>query len=340
MPHGYLLAAYLLTIAVYYTFLSAYLAGTTLIAVALGIQYMVLCWWYDSVDLDQAYAFFFLFSLIVFLHYAQLSQARLHRLTWLGSARAKQQQFRAEEIEVFRTQLLNLVGHDLRQPLGALRYYSAAYRIGASNLGADAGARSLLMADQISLALNQITEMLDKALELAQLDNDSVIARCRKQSVAPLVRQLLENFSTAAAVAGVEICIHGSGRVVLHDPALMLPVLRNLVSNVLQYHDHKAARPRVVVAFRGKNSDRIEIIDNGGGIPRHFLENPMQVRRQNETDTRSGLGLTIARHFAVKQGWQMDVVTYPGRGTCLRLHLPSEHVLRDQVSLSETMTRS
>jgi signal transduction histidine kinase len=188
------------------------------------------------------------------------------------------------------------------------------------------------MADQINLALDQVTEMLDKALELARLDNSSVIARCHKQPVASLAKKLQEHFAGAAAIAGVEIRIHGSGRAVVHDPALMLPVLRNLVSNALQYHNHNTSRPRVVVAFRGKLGDRIDIVDNGGGISAQLLETVMQVTRRQDSDTRRGLGLIIARHFAQKQGWQMEVTSFPGRGTCMRLHLPSGSVSpsRDQ----------
>jgi signal transduction histidine kinase len=327
MAPGYLLTYYMVTIATYYVFLSAWLTSTMLISVTLGIQYMMLRWWFDPTDTDQVYAPILLFGMIAVSHYTRVSQASLHRLTWLGSERARHLQRRAEEIEVFRSHLLKLVGHDLRQPLGALRYYSAALRIGAANLGGDEDNSSRRVADQVNRALDQITEMLDRALELAQLDNDSVVARCRKQSIAPLARQLREHFSSAAAIAGVEIRIHGGSRVLSHDPALMMPVLRNLVANALQHHDHNTSWPRVVVAFRGENGDRIDVIDNGGGLSTQILQNLMQVNRGQEADTRRGVGLTIARHFAQKQGWQIEVASYPGRGTCWHLHLPSEPVL-------------
>jgi signal transduction histidine kinase len=327
-----LLAVYMVTVAVYYAFLSARLEGTVLMSVALGLQFMVLRWWFDAPDLDQIYAPILLFGLIALSHYARVGQAHLHRVTWLRGESERHQQLRAEEIQVFRDHLLKLVGHDLRQPLGALRYYSAAVRIGAANLGVDEAHRSLLMAEQINLALDQVTEMLDKALELALLDNNSVVVRCRKQPIAPLAKRLRENFAGAAAIAGVEIRIHGSGRAVVHDPALMLPVLRNLVSNALQYHDHNTSRPRVVVAFRGKLGDRIDIVDNGGGFSAKLLDNGVQASPRQEVNTHSGLGLTIARHFAQKQGWQMEVTSSPGRGTYMRLHLPSGSVSpsRDQ----------
>ena len=318
-----LIAVYMVTVAVYYAFLSARLTGTVLMSVALGIQFMVLRWWFDAPDIDQIYAPILLFGLIALSHYARIGQAHLHRVTWLRGESARHQQLRDEEIQVFRDHLFKLVGHDLRQPLGALRYYSAALRIGAANLDADESHRSLLMADQINLALDQVTEMLDKALELALLDNNSVIVRCRKQPVASLAKKLREHFAGAAAIAGVEIRIHGSGRAVVHDPALMLPVLRNLVSNALQYHNHNTSRPRVVVAFRGKQGDRIDIVDNGGGISAQRLETVMQVTHRQDPDTRRGLGLIISRHFAQKQGWQMEVTSFPGHGTCMRLKLPS-----------------
>lgn len=130
---GFLLAVYIFTITACYTFLTAWLPGTLIVTLCLGGQYLLLRWWLDAPGLDQTYAPFLLFSLIAFSHYTAASQASQHRLIWLAAQEARDRQRRAEDLQIFRIRLLELVGHDLHQPLGALRYYVAAMRIGAAN---------------------------------------------------------------------------------------------------------------------------------------------------------------------------------------------------------------
>ncbi len=315
---GFLLAVYIFTITACYTFLTAWLPGTLLVTLCLGGQYLLLRWWLDAPGLDQAYAPFLLFSLIAFSHYTAASQARQHRLIWVAAQEARQRQQHAEEAQVFRTRLLELVGHDLHQPIGALRYHVAALRIGANNLEGGDAERSLLLAEQVSRTLDQITDMLDKTLDLAHLDNDDVAARCRVQPVAPLAAGLRNQFATAAALAGVELRLHGTRRQAAHDPALLTAVLRNLIRNALEYHRHQTAWPRVVLAFRGRAGDCIDLVDNGGGLPDEVM-----ARLSGESPApqpgQGGLGLFIARQLALKQGWRMTIDNHPGRGVRFRL---------------------
>lgn len=315
---GFLLAVYIFTITAYYTFLTAWLPGTLFVTLCLSGQYLLLRGWLSAPGLDQVYAPFLLFSLIAFAHYTAASQARQHRLIWLAAQEARDRQRRAEDIQIFRARLLELVGHDLHQPLGALRYHVAAMRISAAHFSGRDAERALLLADQVSRTADEITEMLDKVLEMAQLDNDAVTSRCRVQPVAPLTGELRDQFASAATLAGVELRIHGTRRQVMHDPALLLAVLRNLIRNALAYHQHQTLRPRVVLAFRGRSDDCIDIIDNGGGLPEDIMMR-LNGKVHSPSQGRHGLGLVIARQLALKQGWQMTIDNWPGRGVRFRL---------------------
>lgn len=317
-PPGFLLAVYVFTISACYTFLTAWLPGTLLVTLCLGGQYLLLPWWLDPSGIVRTYMPFLLFGLIAFSHYTAASQARQHRLIWLAAQEARERQRRAEELQVFRTRLLELVGHDLHQPLGALRYYVAAMRIGAASFSGGDAERSLLLADQVSRTADEITDMLDKVLELAQLDNDDVASRCRVRSIAPLAKALRDHFATGASLAGVELRIHGHRRQVMHDRTLLLAVLRNLIRNAITYHRHQTARPRVVLAFRGRNGDCIDIIDNGGGLPDDVMAR-LKDKAQLPQEGQHGLGLVIARQLALKQGWRMNIDNMPGRGARFRM---------------------
>lgn len=332
LPQGFQLAVYVFTITAYYTFLSPRLCGVLLAAVCLAWQYILFELLLSRANVGIVYAPFLLFALIAFSHYTAVTLARQHRKVWLGQEQARQLQMHAEEIQQFRTRLLELVGHDLHQPLGALRYCLTALRFEAADLEKDTGDRMYKIAGQIDRINQQVGSMLDKALELAQLDNDAVQARCRLQPVAPLVHELQERFSAQAENSGIALRIHGSNHSLRHDPALMSAVLRNLVGNALAYHARHSIRPRVVIAFRPCISGCIDIYDNGGGFPEAELQHPLHREQAapDNTGHRHGLGLTIARQFAHKQGWSLQIIDHPGHGVHVRMACPPASIVSNQ----------
>jgi K+-sensing histidine kinase KdpD len=242
----------------------------------------------------------------------------------MGAEHAKRLQQLAEEAQGFRTRLLELVGHDLHQPLGALRYYLTALRYETLTLEKPAAERLGKISARIDLVNKQVTDMLNKALELAQLDNAEVVARCRSQPISPLVQELRDRFAGEARMQGIALRFYGTDGMLVHDPALMSAVLRNLVGNALRYHNRVARQPRVIVAFR-QGGHRIDILDNGGGIAAEFeaqLNAPQfdrQLARPLGHGRGLGLGLAIARQFADKQGWQMQIHNQPVAGVWFQL---------------------
>jgi signal transduction histidine kinase len=317
LTQGFQLAVYVFTITAYYTFLSPRFAGILLVALCLAGQYILFTLNAAPFDTSMVYAPFLLFSLIAFSHYTAVTLAREHRKVWLGQEQARRRQLHAEETQQFRTRLLELVGHDLHQPLGALRYCLTALRYEAADLAPHPGERIGKIAGQIDQINQQVGIMLDKTLELAQIDNDAVQARCRWQSVAPLAGELRERFAASVEGAGIVLHIHGGGRSLRHDPALMSAVLRNLVGNALAHHARRSPRPRVLVAFRSCAGGCIDICDNGGGFPVAVLQ--PERSPQNRRRDHHGLGLTIARQLARKQGWALEIINAPGRGAHIRL---------------------
>lgn len=326
LPQGFQLAVYVFTITAYYTFLSPRLCGVLLVTIFLAWQYILFSLLLSKPDVGMVYAPFLLFSLIAFSHYTAVTLARQHRKVWLGQEQARQLQLRAEENQQFRTRLLELVGHDLHQPLGALRYCLTALRLETAVLEENMAKRIGKIASQIDQINQQVGSLLDKALELAQLDNNAVQARVRLQKVGGWINELQERFSVQAEKAGIALHIHGSRCSLRHDPALMSAVLRNLVGNALAYHTCHTPRPRVVVVLRQHLGGRIDVYDNGGGL----TDGSLQHDRTTDNSThphRHGLGLMIARQLSDKQGWDLEIINDPGRGVHIRLssRLPYLH---------------
>lgn len=313
---GFLLAIYIFTITAYYTFLSPWRLTLLVNALLFGLQFVLLQRWFDTSDTLFLYTPFLIFGLISFSHYTAVSQARQYRQVWLAAEEAKLRQHRAEEAQGFRARLLELIGHDLRQPLSALGYYQTALRYQAEALEPRVASQLVHLSGQIDQINLQLSEMLTKALELAQLDYDAMLARCLPQSIAPLAKDLRHQFAPLATREGIRLRLYGEDQHLMHDRALMAVVLRNLLSNALRYHARAGPRPRIILAFR-RDGQRIEVIDNGGGMPTHFAAalDATQMRRQTDPgSSRRGLGLSIVRQFAARQGWQLELHNCPPSG--------------------------
>jgi len=317
---GFLLGLYIFVITAYYTFLVLWRRTLLLNALLLGLQFLLLTRWSRPGDPLLVYSPFIIFGLVSFSHYTAVTQARQYRQVWLAAVEAKQRQHQAEEVQVFRARLLELIGHDLHQPLSALGYYLTALRYQAETLEPQAATQLVRVSHQIDQIHWQVTEMLAKALELAQLDQNAMQARCLTQSIAPLARDLRHCFAPLAARNGIGLRFYGEGRHLMHDGALMGVVLRNLLSNALRYHARAVTRPRVILAFR-RGGRRIEVIDNGGGMPPDLAAqlDPNQLPPRADPRERRGLGLCIARQFAARQGWRLELYHHPGKGLLARL---------------------
>lgn len=319
LSQGFLLALYIFNITACYTFLTPPLIGIFVISLALAAQYFLMSIWVGG-DPDLIYTPFVLFGLIAFSHLTAATQARQQRQIWLGTEYARQQQQRAEEGQQFRTRLLEVIGHDLHQPLGALRFYLTTIRFESATLPSAPAQRLRATTAQIQLVVRQVSDMLNKALELAQLDNDSVTTRCRRRSAVALIDVLQDLYAGEAGRYGVSLHFYGSGVSTCYDPTLMAAVLRNLIGNAIRYHLRLAPNPRVVVVFR-QGGRRIDVIDNGGGLPEQMLHGNQIVsqRLAHGGGDRHGLGLLIAQQFAQKQGWQLRVINAEQRGAWFQL---------------------
>jgi signal transduction histidine kinase len=106
------------------------------------------------------------------------------------------------------------------------------------------------------------------------------------------------------------------------DRLQLLRALHNVVTNALQALPARAGRIAVRCAKEGREV-RMEIEDNGCGIPRHLLS---QVFEQHFTTKPAhlgtGLGLTIARRIIEGHRGRIDIESEPGRGTKVIIHLP------------------
>jgi CheY-like chemotaxis protein/anti-sigma regulatory factor (Ser/Thr protein kinase) len=139
-----------------------------------------------------------------------------------------------------------------------------------------------------------------------------------------LLERLNDEHQPIAAVTGNRLRVRAARATVLTDASMLQRILANLVSNALRY----TVDGRVLVGARRRGrSLRIEVYDNGPGIPAdalgdiflefHQLGNPERDRRKG-----LGLGLAIVKRLADLLGHGIEVRSTIGRGSRFSVTLP------------------
>lgn len=108
------------------------------------------------------------------------------------------------------------------------------------------------------------------------------------------------------------------------DPSMMYDVLLNLLCNAI---DAIPANVPGKVAMRSRhlpaeNRFRIEVEDNGTGIPKDVQEKLFTLFFSTKGERGTGIGLAASRKAVEKQGGRLTFQTTEGRGACFIADLP------------------
>lgn len=231
---------------------------------------------------------------------------------------AERAQNQAEQANRAKTRFMATASHDLRQPVQALEFFSAALGIELQKHP------SLALADNIRATGRELGDLLDALLDFSQADISVVRPVKRDYPVADLIHRLREEFSLQAADRGLRYRVVSSSAWIHSDPVLLERMLRNLIGNAMKY----TRTGKILLGCRRVAAGlRIEVHDTGVGIPldqqKHIfdefvqLENPERDRRKG-----LGLGLAIVDNLARALGHALTLRSTPQRGSVFGVTVP------------------
>ena len=190
--------------------------------------------------------------------------------------------------------------HELRTPLAALRAQAQVAR------GASEDAERSRALDNVILAADRASHLVDQLLTLARLEPEGFHAERERCDVVALCRQALGEAANRAHEKSIEVELIADTPIGIHGDARLLGiVMRNLLDNALRYSPRgSVVRVRVDDAGPGP---RIEVTDEGPGVAEEDL--PTLGRRFHRllgTDsTGTGLGLSIVKRIAELHGAEL-----------------------------------
>lgn len=230
---------------------------------------------------------------------------------------------RADEANRIKSRFLAAASHDLRQPLQSI----------SMNLGVLGGDiretdRSRVIA-QTRMALDTTNKLLNSLLNITKLEAGKVQPEIEAFLLDRVLDRVYNTESQQAREKHHRFTRHCSSVAVNSDPALLEQLLTNLVANAIRYTPPYG---RIVLGCRRLgNRVRIDVMDNGPGIPADALDLIFDEYRQLPSTRREGsglgLGLSIVKLLAELLQLKLEVRSIPGKGSCFGVVVPlADHV--------------
>lgn len=201
-----------------------------------------------------------------------------------------------------RNRFLAAVSHDLRTPLTRLKL--------RAEIIADTELRSDVQSD-----INEMTAIIDTTLDYLR-GEERPEASCLLD-ISALVHSIAEDANESGSV----ISVSGSALPTRLQPIAIRRCLNNLIENALRYGERAA-----ITISETEDNVVIAIHDAGKGIPEDKLEAVFAPFYRLE-DSRNrhtggvGLGLSIARDMAARQGGSISLKNSPEGGLIATLTL-------------------
>ena len=240
---------------------------------------------------------------------------------------------RLQQANDFHGVLLAMAGHDLRQPLQSI---VGAYDWLARRLG---GSSELEHLRRGRLALAQLTDQLDLLIEALRMHEHSLEIQPTPVVLGPLLVRLCRESKDIAEREDLTLHAYPTRAVAMSDAVLLQGILRNLIRNAVKY---TGPGGRVVVGCRRRGTLlKIEVHDNGIGIPPDKLSEIFEAFRRLDS-TRAdglGLGLFVVRRAVQLLGHEIEVRSEIGRGSCFSVWADAADS-RDRTHFTDRGTRS
>ena len=205
-----------------------------------------------------------------------------------------------------RTTMLRSVSHDLRTPLTRLKL-----RVERSV--------SPQIADVLIKDIDAINEMIDETLDY--LRNDSKTKPMKKSDLPSLLKTICSKYSDD----GFSVTYSGPARLSFEcRPKMLSRAISNLIDNAVKFADQVEV---MLMALSG-GGVRLEVSDNGPGIPPHLLDKVVEPfvkadpARSSIQNVGFGLGLSIAQEIVKGHGGQLSLLLREPTGLTVIIELP------------------
>jgi phosphoserine phosphatase RsbU/P len=240
---------------------------------------------------------------------------------WVGASTDIEDQKRVAETlrhaARVREQLVGIVGHDLRNPLGAISMASSLLMRGGT-----LSEKDHRVVGRVASAAERMAQIIDQLLDFtrARLGGGLTIEP-GDADLEQVCRRVVEEIETAHPTRAVRLTTTGDLRGRWDGPRLA-QLASNLLGNAIQHGDPNQP---ITITASGEAHRVLLRVHNAGQIPSRLLPTLFEPFHQGDRPSGGlGLGLFIACEIARGHGGTIEVQSNGKEGTTFILSLPRE----------------
>ncbi len=224
----------------------------------------------------------------------------------------------AKKADNSKSQFLAAASHDLRQPLCALRLYTATLQMMKND------AKQQDLAKNIDASVTALEQMFDSLLDVSKLDAGTLSVKKENFYLNTILDRIMVEFGVVAEDKGLDLDVNAEECIVRSDQQLLENLLRNLISNAIRYTE----KGRVTIRTEYiAGSVKIDICDTGCGIATkdqaHIFDEFIQLNNPERDRTKGiGLGLSIVKRLSELLDINLNLTSEVGKGSVFSLEVP------------------
>lgn len=227
----------------------------------------------------------------------------------MGTAFEKMQE--ALEGKKYVEQYVQTLTHEIKSPLSAIR---GAAELLEEKMQPEQRARFL---SNIHNEANRIRQIVDRLLELSELENLKILRKIENISFASLVKTVLESKQPMLSKKNLKAVVQIPDDIrVKCDSFLLHQAMGNLIQNAMDFSpDHSQIE---LTAHSDGKRVTFTVDDNGPGIPDYakdkIFDRFFSLKRPDSGKKSTGLGLNFVQEVAILHNGEVKLENLPKKG--------------------------
>jgi signal transduction histidine kinase len=202
------------------------------------------------------------------------------------------------------------VAHEIKNPLTPMKLSVQHLQKSLHENDKTWKERFMRVSDTLIEQIDSLNRIADEFSMFASLEK-SIPERVSVSALLTSVAELHKNQGTPIQLQGME----GDHSIIIADKNQMLRIFNNLIKNALQAMDeNKEGRIDIELIKLNKNQIKIEIRDNGIGIPQEDYDKIFKPNFTTKTGG-TGLGLAMVKKLTEQNNGSLGFSSSPGKGS-------------------------
>jgi PAS domain S-box-containing protein len=227
---------------------------------------------------------------------------------------------RLRELDTLKTELVGIVGHELRSPLTVIYSYAAGLKDHWDKMPEK---RKLESVDSVLKECNRLNRMVENVLDMSRIESEQPFLHRQQGDLVKVLQDVIREMAMTPGSRPVVLTTSEKHMEMEADWDKVKQVVINLLDNAFRFSPLDA---RVIVAGEVKNGRAlVRVEDEGPGIPPEDQDRLFERFTQRKTvgmERGLGLGLYIVRTFVEAHGGEVWLEDGEERGAVFAFSLP------------------